>query len=118
LPEIGPFLVLEGSDDNNTYRVEFGAMIFSIHPWVANSQLKLHLFPVESMYLSKCITRPRPIEVEGEEVGVVEKIVDDRKKNQHHQFLVYWKGHLEHEATWEPLSHLAGSQELVKEYWY
>jgi hypothetical protein len=46
----------------------------------------------------------------------VKKIVDDRKKNQHHQFLVYWKVHPEHEATCELLAHLIRSQELVKEY--
>jgi hypothetical protein len=33
------------------------------------------------MYPTKCFPRPRPIEVEGEEALVVEKIVDDRKKN-------------------------------------
>jgi hypothetical protein len=45
--------------------------------------------------------------------------VDDRnKKNQCHQFLVHWKGHPEHEASWESLAHLAGSQEFVKEDWY
>jgi hypothetical protein len=33
------------------------------------------------MYPSKYFTRPGPIEVEGEEVWVVEKIVNDKKKN-------------------------------------
>jgi hypothetical protein len=70
------------------------------------------------MYLSKCFPRPGPIEVEGEDALVVEKIVDDRKKNQHHQFLVHWKGHSEQKATGKLLAQLARSQELVKEYWY
>jgi hypothetical protein len=33
------------------------------------------------MYLSECFARPRHINVEGEEVWVMEKIVNDRKKN-------------------------------------
>jgi hypothetical protein len=60
--------------------VEFGPVISSIHPWVARSQLKFHLFSDKSMYPSECFARPRPIEVEGEEMWVVEKIVDNRKK--------------------------------------
>jgi hypothetical protein len=48
----------------------------------------------------------------------MEKILDDRKKNRCHQFLVHWKGHSEHEATWKPLAHLARSPKLVNEYWY
>jgi hypothetical protein len=53
----------------------------SIHPWVARSQLKLYLFPDKFIYSNECFTRPGPIEVEGEEVCFVEKIVEDRKKN-------------------------------------
>jgi hypothetical protein len=33
------------------------------------------------MYPSTSFTSPRPIEVEGEDVWIVEKIVDDREKN-------------------------------------
>jgi hypothetical protein len=91
-------------------------MILTVHPWDARSWLKLYLFPDESMYPNKHFPRPGPIEVEGEEAWVVEKIVDDRKKNRCHQFLVHWQGHPEYEAIWEPPAHLAGSQELVKEY--
>jgi hypothetical protein len=33
-PWIGPFPVLEGPDDNNNYKVEFGPMMSSIQPLV------------------------------------------------------------------------------------
>jgi hypothetical protein len=89
--------------------VEFSPIMSSIQPWVARSQLKLYLFPNKSMYPSECFARSGPIEVEGKKVLVVEKIVDDRKKNQCHQFLVHWKEHLAHEVTWEPLTHLTRS---------
>jgi hypothetical protein len=74
-------------------------MMSSIHPWVARSQLKLYLFPEESTYPSKHFTRPEPIEVTREEVWVMEWIENERKKYQHHQFLVHWKGHPEHDTT-------------------
>jgi hypothetical protein len=68
LPWMGPFSVLEGPDDNNNYKVEFGPMMSSIHPCVARSQLKPVHFPKKSMYPSKRFPIPGPIEVEGEEV--------------------------------------------------
>jgi hypothetical protein len=71
----------------------------SVHPWVARSQFKLYIFPDESMYPRKHFSRPGPIEVKGEEAWIVETIVDDRKKNRRHQFLVHWNGHPEHKAT-------------------
>jgi hypothetical protein len=54
---------------------EFGSKMSAVHPWVAKSQLKLYLIPNMCMYLSKCFSRPGHIEVEGEQVGVVEKIL-------------------------------------------
>jgi hypothetical protein len=51
------------------------------------------------MYPSECFPPPGPIEVEVEEAWVVEMIVDEKKKNQCHQFLVHWKEHLKHDAT-------------------
>jgi hypothetical protein len=56
-------------------------MMASVHSWVARSYLNLYLFPDTSLYSSRYFTRLGPIEVKGGEVRVVEKIVDDRKKN-------------------------------------
>jgi hypothetical protein len=67
-PWIRPFPVLEGPDNNNNYKVKFGPMTLSVHPWVARSKLKLYLFPDKSMYPSEHFPRPEPIEVKGEEV--------------------------------------------------
>jgi hypothetical protein len=55
-PQIEPFPVLEGPDDNHNYKVEFGPTMSSIHPWVPRSQLKLYLFPNNFMYSSECFT--------------------------------------------------------------
>jgi hypothetical protein len=53
----------------------------SVHHRVARSQLKPFLIPDNSMYHSKFFPRQGPIDVEGEQVWVEEKIVDNRKKN-------------------------------------
>jgi hypothetical protein len=58
-----------------------GPMMSIIHFWVAKSQLKLYVFHDESMYPSKHFSRRGPMEVKGEEVWVVERIVDVRKNN-------------------------------------
>jgi hypothetical protein len=81
-PWIGTFPVLEGLDDNNNYKVEFSPMMCSVHGSVATSQLKVCLFPDKSMYSSECFARPGPIAVKGGKVCIVERIVDDRRKNE------------------------------------
>jgi hypothetical protein len=58
---IGPCPVLEGPDDKNNYKVEFGSMMSSVYPWVARSQLKPYLFSDKYMYLSEHFTRPGPL---------------------------------------------------------
>jgi hypothetical protein len=77
---IEPFIVLEGPDNNNNFKIKFGPMITSIYPWIVRSQVKPYLFPNKSMYSSKCFARLRLIEVKVE-VWVMEKSVNDRKKN-------------------------------------
>jgi hypothetical protein len=48
--------------------VEFAPIMSSIYPWVAGSQLKLYLFPNESIYPREFFARPGPFEFEGNEV--------------------------------------------------
>jgi hypothetical protein len=83
LPWIGPFPVLEGPGDNNNYKDKFGTMFSSIHPLVTRSQLKLYLFPSESMYLCTQANASQdqfPFK-SYEKKWVVERIVDDEMKN-------------------------------------
>jgi hypothetical protein len=81
LPWIEPFSALEEPNNNNNYKVEFGLMMSSVHTWVTRFPLKLSYFSNELMYPSKCFARPGPIEAEGQEVWVVEKIIGNRKDN-------------------------------------
>ena len=63
---------------------------------------------------------PQPIALEegdAAEEFEVERLVGRRQvRGQGVQYLVRWKGFGAHEDTWEPLSHLANSKRLVREY--
>jgi hypothetical protein len=63
-------------------------------------------------------TIPPPDIVEGEEQWEVEEIVNVRQfgKRKTWQYFVKWKGYPDSENTWEPLSHLSKSGELLEEW--
>jgi hypothetical protein len=103
---------------NEIYKVEFGTIMFNVRIWIIRSQLKLYLFPDQSIYSSECFPRLGPIKVKGEEVWILKKIETNSKKDKHYVLLVCWEGHPECKVIWEPLAHLAGSEELVEGYWY
>ena len=46
-----------------------------------------------------------------------EKILDHRKQQNRHEFLVHWKGFPPDDDSWEPIENLEGSQELIAKYW-
>lgn len=62
-------------------------------------------------------TSPAPVEVEG---GLPEyevaAILDDKVIRRKQYFLVSWKGYDAASNTWEPISNLDNSKELVEEY--
>jgi Chromo (CHRromatin Organisation MOdifier) domain len=56
---------------------------------------------------------PDPVQVEGQVEFVVESIIQDRRIRGKREFLVHWKGYSPHDATWEPLYNVDGSQALI-----
>jgi Chromo (CHRromatin Organisation MOdifier) domain len=56
---------------------------------------------------------PEPVQVEGQVEFVMESIIQDRHVRDKHEFLVHWKGYSLHDATWEPLYNIDGSQALI-----
>jgi Chromo (CHRromatin Organisation MOdifier) domain len=56
---------------------------------------------------------PEPVQVEGQVEFVVESIIQDRRVCGKREFLVHWKGYSPHDATWEPLYNIDGSQALI-----
>lgn len=62
---------------------------------------------------------PAPeLDLEGKQVLEVEEIVNHRwnAKLRRFEWRVRWKGYSPSENTWEPLEHLAGASELLKQY--
>ena len=59
---------------------------------------------------------PDPVTIEGEEEYEVDHIRDSKMFGRTLKYLVRWKGYGEGEDTWEPLSNLANSPQIVKEF--
>jgi hypothetical protein len=56
---------------------------------------------------------PDPVQVDGQVEFIVDRIIQDRRVRGKREFIVHWKGYSPHDATWEPLYNVDGSQALV-----
>lgn len=95
--------------------------LYRIHPVIHISQLSLSK---EASPYQVPLARPPPVLVKNDDAEsefLVEKILDYRKRKagrgHRQEYLVKWEGYPRCEATWEPLSHLANSQEAIAEFW-
>ena len=59
---------------------------------------------------------PDPVTIDGKEEYKVDHIRDSKMFGRTLKYLVRWKGYGEGEDTWEPLSNLANSSQVVKEF--
>ena len=57
-----------------------------------------------------------PVSLQPEPEYEVEYILDSRGAGEEEEFLVKWKGFPESSATWEPISHLDNSKELIRAF--
>jgi len=60
--------------------------------------------------------RPAPVIIKGEEEYKVEKILNKKNFRGKDQYLVWWKGYMAEEDTWEPRENLGNVEDLVKEF--
>ncbi len=116
---IGPYRV-KRVINANAYELELPATLH-IHPTINVSQLKEYhhggaAFPDRPAPL----TRPGPEAVEdnGAPVWEVERLLDHRTHGRRKvvQYLVLWRGYPLCEATWEPVEHLGGAMDALREY--
>ena len=56
------------------------------------------------------------IKIENNEEYEVEQILKDKHINRQPSYLIKWKGYGTLENTWEPIAHLTGCHNKVKEY--
>lgn len=87
--------------------------VSELKPWIDNMATFPERVPT--------FARPAPEIVEREDGAepewIVEKILAWRLfRNRDLQYLVKWKGFPIEESTWEPISNLTGSQELIQEF--
>ena len=85
-----------------------------IHPVVNISRIKPYLGPLPGQPVS----RPGPIHVteDHDEEYEVDAIVDSCIYKGKLQYLVHWKGYDESERTWEPVSNLKNSPDIVEQF--
>ena len=85
-----------------------------IHPVVNISRVKPYLGPLPGQPVS----RPGLIHVteDRDEEYKVDTIIDSRIYKGKLQYLVHWKGYDESERTWEPVSNLKNSPEIVEQF--
>jgi len=67
-------------------------------------------------FKSRRIDKPCPILIDHAEEWEAEQILDYRRQNNRHEFLVHWKGYERADHSWEPIEHIYHSLELIQEY--
>ena len=86
-----------------------------IHPVVNVSRVKPYL----GLPPGQPVSRPGPIHVSKDrnKEYKVDAIIDSRIYKGKLQYLVHWKGYDESERTWEPVSNLKNSPEIVEQFY-
>ena len=88
--------------------------MLQIHPVVNVSRVKPYLGPLPGQPVS----RPGPIHVSEDhnKEYEVDAIIDSHIYKGKLQYLVHWKGYDESKRTWEPVSNLTNSSEIVEQF--
>ena len=112
----GPFPVLEKL--TSAYRLDLPPHM-RVHPMFHVSQLKLYRKPKDTM--RRC-SKPDPVMIAiGEEEYEVEEIINHRKRRRGKkttiEYIIFWKGYLAHDMTWEPEENVRNAPEKIAEYY-
>lgn len=105
----GPYKVLEANTDTSTYRLDLPAGDHA-HPVFHASKLKPYRSNDKEDFPQRAEPRPEPIDVEGEQEWLVERIVDEKGRGLRRKFLVKWEGYPDSENTWEPLGNVDATE--------
>lgn len=133
--KIGNLVMLKGQDLRIRHTTKLAAKNYGPYeiinqPGPVNYKLKLpHSVKIHPVFhASKLIlyhkdtirnqnpSKPDPIQVEGQDKFIVEKIINSRLFRRRVQYLVKWEGYSESENTWEPVQHLMHCWELVEKF--
>ena len=106
---LGPFRVKEVLDRDN-YKLDLPAYM-KIHSTIHISKLYKYFESFSELQRSK--TRPPAVGIEDPDEFKVERVLRERRKGKHHQYLVKWVGYDATEATWVDSSAMDGARKIV-----
>jgi len=61
--------------------------------------------------------KPAPILIDNADEWEAEQILDYRRQNNRHEFLLHWKGYERADDSWKPIENLDHSPQLIQVYW-
>jgi hypothetical protein len=75
------------------------------------------LEPYHETQIPKCHQEPPTlVEIEGQEEFEIQEVLDSNKTCGKLLYLVFWRGYLPFETTWEPAENLVHAQDLVNRF--
>jgi len=107
---IGPYKV-KAIISTNAIELELPNSI-KIHPVVNVSRVQKYTSQVEGQRNEK----PQPVVIEEEEEWKVEKIINKQWVREREKYLVWWKGCMAEEDTWENKENLKNAMEVVNKF--
>jgi hypothetical protein len=113
----GPFKVLEHLPDTDNYKLHLPPRMARQKPYFHVSSLKEYRENDPDRFKSRRMDKPAPILIDNAEEWEADQILDYRRQNNRHEFLVHWKGYERADDSWEPIENLDHSLELIQEYW-
>jgi len=96
---------------SNIVELELPATV-KIHLVVNVSRIKQYIDQVDGQRKET----PQPVVIEREEEWEVEKILNKRKVRGKDKFLVWWKGFMVEEDTWESRENLQNTGDILREF--
>jgi hypothetical protein len=114
---VGPFTIAEVRGPR-TYRLAGIPDHFGWHDVFDVSRLKAFMASADTQFPARRSTRrpPAPVVRDNHDEYEVERILDHRKVRSKHQFLVLWKGHPVHEASWQPVENLVHAKKSISSF--
>jgi len=113
----GPFKVLEHLPDTDNYKLHLPPRMARQKPYFHVSSLKEYRENDPDRFKSRRMDKPAPIVIDNAEEWEAAQILNYRRQNNRHEFLVHWKGYERADDSWEPIENLDHSLELIQEYW-
>jgi len=112
-PWFGPFKVLEHLPATDNYNLHLPPRMTHQKPYFHGSSLKEYRENDPDRFKSRRMDKPATILIDNAEEWEAEQILDYRRQNNRHKFLIHWKGYERADDSWEPIQNLGHSLALI-----